>query len=269
MLGISMSKALQNFELIVLSRQDLDISCFSKVRKQLYTHQPDYIINCAAYTEVDLAESQAETAYKINSRAVGMLAQLAKEIQATLIHFSTDYVFDGSATSPYKPTASTNPINVYGASKLQGEKAIQRSGVKHYIFRISWLYAPHGKNFFRWVMENDRQEMNVVDNQTGCPTSAIDVANFVNHIIHNDPNTYGTYHFTNTGNLSWFAFAKAIATKAGLQKNIIPVSHFPTAAKRPAFSLLECSLTEHTFNYDISSTHEALDSVYSTYKLNR
>ena len=184
------------FTFIALNRKELDITCYSKVRKELFKHCPDYVINCAAYTAVDLAEEEPEEAHKINATAVGMLASLTKQINATLIHFSTDYVFDGTATEPYTPDDVTNPINVYGHSKLMGEKLIKSSGVNHYIFRISWLYAPHGKNFFRWVIDSKEKELKVVDSQLGCPTRSIDVAEFVHHVIQNDPKTYGIYHYS-------------------------------------------------------------------------
>ncbi|BAO54855.1 dTDP-4-dehydrorhamnose reductase [Nonlabens marinus] len=265
MLGTSIATAFQDSNTICLDRNDLDITCYSKVRHQLYKHRPEYVINCAAYTAVDQAESEPLEAFKINASAVGMLAALVKQVGATLIHFSTDYVFDGTAVSPYKPTDLTNPLNTYGSSKLQGEQAIQRTGVKHYIFRISWLYAPHGKNFFRWVMENDLEEMKVVDNQTGCPTSAVDLADFITHVVYKDPEHYGIYHFCNKGSMTWFAFAKAILAHAGLQRKITPVSEFPTVAKRPEYSVLDSSMTEVQFGYEITRVSEAIEKTFTAY----
>ncbi|SCY33067.1 dTDP-4-dehydrorhamnose reductase [Nonlabens sp. Hel1_33_55] len=266
MLGISMVHEFAGFDIVALDKEDLDITCYSKVRQQLLKHQPEFIINCAAYTAVDLAEKEPEKAHKINGSAVGMLASLAKQISATIIHFSTDYVFDGNSTEPYKPTDPVNPINVYGHSKLLGEKLIKRSAAKHYIFRISWLYAPHGKNFFKWVIENDLEEMEVVNTQTGCPTSALDVASFVKHVIENDPKKYGTYHFCNKDSMTWYAFAKAIIEKASMHKKIFPVSEFPTLAQRPAYSVMDCSLTITTFNFEIQKVKMALDNVIIQYE---
>lgn len=261
MLGISMSEALKDFNLITLNREELDITCYSKVRHALFKDQPDYVINCAAYTAVDKAEEEPELAFKINSSAVGMLAHVVKQVNATLIHFSTDYVFDGKATSPYKPEDPVNPINVYGASKWAGEQLIRASGVKHYIFRISWLYAPHGKNFYRWVLDNDLEEMQVVDTQVGCPTSAIDVADFIAHVIEKDPFNYGTYHFCNEGSMTWYDFATAIVKQAGLLKKIVAVSEFPAVAKRPEYSIMNNSNTSMAMFYDIPGINEALKNV--------
>ncbi|MDP5077815.1 MAG: dTDP-4-dehydrorhamnose reductase, partial [Nonlabens sp.] len=230
------------------------------------TFKPDYIINCAAYTAVDSAESNKERAYAINATAVEKLAQIANQFGATLIHFSTDYVFDGNATTPYRVNYPTAPINVYGASKLAGEEAIRRTGSAHYIFRVSWLFAPHGKNFFRWVAETDMEELNIVDSQTGSPTSALDVAAFIKHLIKNDPAVYGTYHFTNTGSCTWFAFAKAINDKLSLNKKINPVASFKTAASRPTYSVMDCSETEKTFDYKIPSIEDGLEHVIKSYK---
>ncbi|PRP67776.1 dTDP-4-dehydrorhamnose reductase [Nonlabens agnitus] len=267
MLGISMVHELAGFDVVALEKEDLDITCYSKVRQQLLKHQPEYIINCAAYTAVDLAEREPEKAHKINGSAVGMLASLAKQINATIIHFSTDYVFDGKATEPYKPTDPVNPINVYGQSKLLGEILIKRSGAKHYIFRISWLYAPHGKNFFKWVLENDLEEMKVVDTQTGCPTSALDVASFVKHVIENDPKKHGTYHFSNEGSMTWYAFAKAIIKQAGLNNKITKTNKFSTLAKRPDYSTLDYSLIKKVFNYESPKACTALSNVFTQYKM--
>lgn len=266
MLGISMSEAFKGYNLITLNREELDITCYSKVRQTLFKYAPDYIINCAAYTAVDKAEEEPELAFKINSSAVGMLAHVVKQVNATLIHFSTDYVFDGKATSPYKPEDPVNPINVYGASKWAGEQLIRASGVKHYIFRISWLYAPHGKNFYRWVLDNDLEEMQVVDTQVGCPTSALDVADFIAHVIEKDPFNYGTYHFCNEGSMTWYDFAQLINQKLNLGKRIIPISNFPTMAERPTYSVMICDKTEQFFDYKCSSIEAGLVKVISQNK---
>ncbi|KQC34477.1 dTDP-4-dehydrorhamnose reductase [Nonlabens sp. YIK11] len=261
-----MVHGLTGCDLVAFNRSELDITCYSTVRQKLYQYKPDYIINCAAYTAVDQAEVEPETAYKINASAVGMLASMAKQIDATLIHFSTDYVFNGSSKTPYKPDDPVNPINTYGRSKWLGERAIVSSGVKHYILRTSWLYAPHGKNFFRWVMENDQEEMKVVDTQVGCPTSAIDVADFIRHLINTDPERYGTYYFCNKGSMTWYAFAKAISEKAGLQKKISRVKTFPSLAERPEYSVLDCSNILSVFDYQISIQEGAMNKVLDAYR---
>lgn len=266
MLGTSIAAAFKESNPICLGRNDLDITCFSKVRQQLYKHKPDYLINCAAYTAVDQAEEEPEKAFRINYKAVELLSQIAREVNAVFIHFSTDYVFDGTSNSPYKPDDKVNPLNIYGRSKWLGEEGVRRSGVDHYIFRISWLYAPHGKNFFRWVIENDLEEMKVVDNQIGCPTSALDIADFIAHVVDKDPVRYGTYHFCNQGSMTWFAFAKAILDQAGLKKKITPVSEFPTLAKRPKNSSMNNSAIEDIFQIKIPAQSTGLARVSKRYR---
>ena len=164
--------------------------------------------------------------------------------------FSTDYVFDGTATKPYTPEDVTNPINVYGHSKLMGEQLIKRSGVNYYIFRISWLYAPHGKNFYRWVIGSKEKELKVVDNQLGCPTNALDVAEFIHSVIQNDPKKYSTYHYSGGEAMTWYAFAKAISKKAGLNKKITAVNEFPAIARRPEYSVMDSSANLDFFNHE-------------------
>ncbi|EAS20686.1 dTDP-4-dehydrorhamnose reductase [Flavobacteria bacterium BBFL7] len=261
MLGTAIKKALSAQDVYAFSSNELDITCSQQLHKKIAAIQPHYIINCAAYTAVDLAETEQEKAYRINALAVQKMAQIADQYDATLIHFSTDYVFNGDAATPYTSNQETDPINIYGASKLAGEKAISQVNGKHYIFRISWLYAAHGKNFFNWVAGTDLEELNIVDSQTGSPTSALDVANFINHLLNNDPANYGVYHFTNQGEMTWYAFAKAINQKLDLGKNINAVAEFKTIAKRPAYSVMDCGETQRVFDYEITSVENGLDEV--------
>jgi dTDP-4-dehydrorhamnose reductase len=266
MLGTAICEQLKSHEVQAHTSASLDILCPHKLHEAVATFKPDYIINCAAHTAVDLAESDKERAYAINATAVEKLAQISNQFGATLIHFSTDYVFDGNATKPYKVNYPTAPVNVYGASKLAGEDAIRLLNGTHYIFRVSWLYAPHGKNFFRWVAETDMEELNIVDSQTGSPTSALDVATFIKRVVEHDPHVYGTYHFTNMGSCTWYAFAKAINDKLGLNKIINSVASFKTAAARPAYSVMDCEETVKIFNYKIPSIEDGLDKVIKRYK---
>ena len=178
MLGNAIREALKDNEVFAMSSKEMDITCPSRVDAIVKQIRPDYIINCAAYTAVDLAESEEEKAYQLNALAVEKLAQVSSQYDATLIHFSTDYVFMGDGNIPYLPSDPVDPINIYGASKLAGELAIQKVVCNAYVFRISWLYAPHGKNFFRWVVETENKNLKIVDSQTGSPTSALDVAAF-------------------------------------------------------------------------------------------
>jgi len=266
MLGIAIREALQNCEVYAMSSKEMDITCPSQVDAIVKQIRPDYIINCAAYTAVDLAETEEEKAFHLNALAVEKLAQVSKQYDATLIHFSTDYVFMGDGNKPYLPQDPVDPINCYGASKLAGEKAIQKVGCNAYIFRISWLYAPHGKNFFRWVVETENQNLKIVNSQTGSPTSALDVADFIKHLINNDPKEFGIYHFTNKGAWTWYDFALAINEKLNLGKEITPIASFETAAERPAYSVMDTSLTGKTFNYTIPSIEEGLNGVIENYK---
>lgn len=266
MLGMCMVEQFKDHELLAYTSKSLDITCTHALHERIAAFKPDYIINCAAYTAVDLAETEQQRAFAINATAVAKLAQIATHFNATLIHFSTDYVFNGRATTPYTVNQPTAPVNTYGASKLAGEDAIRLVNASYYIFRISWLFAPHGKNFFRWVAETAMEELNIVDSQTGSPTSALDVAAFIAHLTKNDPQKYGTYHLTNAGSCSWFAFAKAINDKLLLNKNINPVAHFKTAAVRPIYSVMDTTETATVFNYELTSWETALDQVIRHYK---
>ena len=265
MLGTSIKDALGNSTVHAFSSKDFDITCTSQMDEAVKRIRPDYIINCAAYTAVDLAETEKEKAYLINAVAVEKLAEIAKLYNSTLIHFSTDYVFNGSSTTPYLSTHPVDPVNIYGASKLAGENVITRVNGKHYIFRISWLYAPHAKNFFKWVAESHQCDLKIVDSQMGSPTSATDVANFIEHLIKNDPENHGIYHFTNKGAWTWYDFAQAINKKLQLNKNITAVKSFKTAAVRPLYSVMDTSSTETVFKYKIPSINDALEAVVEVY----
>jgi len=266
MLGKAITEQLDGMEVYSYSSKEFDVTCPFKMDEQVKKIRPDYIINCAAYTAVDLAENDQEKAFIINAMGAEKLAQIAHQYDCTLIHFSTDYVFKGDAVNPYTTDQGTDPINVYGASKLAGEKAITRVDGKHYIFRISWLYAPHAKNFFKWVAESEQQELSIVNSQKGSPTSALDVAHFIKHLINEDPHDYGVYHFTNKGAWTWFEFAREINNKLNLNKNIKPVDFFKTAAIRPVYSVMETASTETTFNYKINSIETGLDRVVEVYQ---
>lgn len=266
MLATAIVKQLTGCDVRALTSKQLDITCTQKVQDTVASFKPDYIINCAAYTAVDLAETEKAAAYKINALAVEKLAQIASHYNATLVHFSTDYVFNGNANAPYKTNTDPDPINVYGASKLAGEEAIRTVATNYYIFRVSWLYAPHGKNFFKWVATTDLKELNVVDTQTGSPTSALNVAGFIAHVIKHDPQKYGTYHLTNAGSCTWFAFAKAIQEKLHLDITINPIQEYKTTAQRPVYSVMDSSETQEIFNYNMKTWENGLDEVAQHHK---
>ncbi len=242
---------------------ELDITDAEAVAQMVKNEQINVIVNCAAYTNVDKAESDADMAQLLNATAPQNLATAAKASGATLIHISTDYVFSGEGFIPLQPSDPTSPVSVYGRTKLAGEEAIRLSGCKSIIFRTAWLYSPYGKNFVKTMRQltADRDELKVVFDQVGSPTYAADLAALIVHIINNKMlDKCGIYHFSNEGVCSWFDFACAIRDLSGNVCNITPcLSHeFPSPVKRPHYSVLDKSLTRSTFGFAIAHWHEAL-----------
>lgn len=204
------------------------------------------VINCGAYTDVDGAESDEAGAMQINGRGVGTLANACKASGALLVHYSTDYVFDGLGNSPYPPAAERHPIGVYGMSKALGEELIEQSGCEYLIIRTSWLYAPWGKNFVLTMVEltSSRPELRVVDDQIGRPTSALHLARVSLALV--ERGRRGIWHATDGGSCSWFEFAREICIRSSGTANIEPctTAEFPRPAPRPAYSVLDLSQTE-------------------------
>ena len=239
--------------LIVLGRDVLDLSQPEQIRAQVRAHKPDLIIIAAAHTAVDQAESEPELAFAINATAPGVFAEEAAALGIPLIHYSTDYVFDGSKPAPYTEDDATNPLGVYGKSKLAGELAIAASGARHLILRTSWVYSTHGKNFLLTMQRllQERSELRVVADQIGAPTWAGTIAQSTRALIERwqsgDAAAWGTYHLTASGETSWFGFTQAIAGhltaqgKACATLEPIPASAYPTPAARPQNSRLDCS----------------------------
>ncbi|MEG4147775.1 dTDP-4-dehydrorhamnose reductase [Microcoleus sp. Pol12B5] len=237
-------------EVIALDRTRLDLSQPESIRQAMAEIQPDLVINSGAYTAVDKAESEPELAYAVNAIAPGIFAEECEKQGASLIHFSTDYVFDGSHGSAYLETDSTNPLGTYGKSKLAGEAAILKSGNRHIIIRTAWVYGNGGKgNFVKTMLRlgKEREEIRVVADQIGSPTWTGDLAEATSQIIPLlGSETFGTYQYTNSGVCSWYDFAIAIfeeAAQLGLPlkvQRVIPITtaEYPTPAKRPAFSVL-------------------------------
>ncbi len=244
---------------------ELDIADQNAVRSYVKKEAVDVIVNCAAYTNVDKAEDDAEKADLLNNYAVGNLAIAAKEVDATLIHISTDYVFGGSQTNtPYREDAVTNPLGVYGKTKLSGEQVLQRTGCQYLIFRTAWLYSSYGNNFVKTMMRLTREKdmLNVVFDQVGTPTYAGDLAAVIYKVIsqrlYNDHQ--GIYHFSNEGVISWYDFALAIAELSGHRCNIRPChsDEFPSKVKRPNFSVLDKTKVKETFHVDIPYWRDSL-----------
>ena len=249
-----------DYEFFFLSRSDLSIHHFELVRTYFNTLHPAYCINCAAYTAVDRAEQEKDLAYQVNAEAAGVLAAVCKEKNCKLIHISTDYVFNGEATVPYKEESPTDPQCVYGASKLEGEKQAIQFNPEVIIIRTSWVYSTYGKNFVKTMMKlmQERNELSVVDDQTGSPTYAADLAEVILQIISNwQP---GIYHFSNDGVITWFDFANEIKKITDSKTKINPVSttEYPTPAKRPAYSVLNKSKLQHTFHVELKDWKQSL-----------
>jgi dTDP-4-dehydrorhamnose reductase len=233
-----------------LGSWDLDITNPDAIAAELDGHPPDLCINCAAYTQVDKAESESEAAYRVNETGTRYLAEACRDRGIWLIHISTDYVFDGTQSTPYCETDPTNPLGVYGKSKLAGEEAIRKVCPHHIILRTAWVYGARStKNFVKTMLRvgAEREELRVVCDQVGSPTWTGDIARAIAQLIpHLTPENAGTYHFTNSGVASWYDFAVAILERAAEMgyalevKRIVPIptSEYPTPAPRPAYSVL-------------------------------
>ena len=232
--------------------ENLDITDLEAIRKMVKANNIEIIVNCAAYTNVDRAESDFDTANLINNTAAGNLATAMKEVEGTLIHVSTDYVFQGDRNIPCREDWPTNPLGVYGKTKLAGEKAIEATGCQHIILRTAWLYSQWGKNFVKTMqsLTASKDSLKVVFDQVGTPTFAGDLADAIAHIINTRQlDKTGIYHFSNEGVCSWYDFAKLICKLSGNTCDINPCysEEFPSPVKRPHFSVLDKSKLKSTF----------------------
>lgn len=246
-----------------LNSSELDITNFEKVASFFAQNEIDFCINCAAYTAVDKAESEEEKANLINNLALENLASLCQKHQAKLIHVSTDFVFDGKAYQPYREEATTNPLGVYGATKLKGEKHVLN--VQGIVIRTSWLYSSFGKNFVKTMLKlaESRAELSVIFDQIGTPTYAAHLADAILKIIESDSinSNEGMYHFSNEGVASWYDFAHAIFSLKNLniKLNPIEIKDYPTPAKRPHYSVLNKAKIKADFNLEIPHWRDALE----------
>jgi dTDP-4-dehydrorhamnose reductase len=239
-----LAKQYEDLDFIYTDYKELDICDLNQVNTFFKSNKKiDYCINCAAYTAVDKAESDAEKAFEINANGAKNLALVCDEQGAVLIHVSTDFVFDGDKTEPYTETDIPKPISVYGASKLQGEVEIQKTLKKHFIIRTSWLYSEHGANFMKTMLRlaETRDEISVVSDQIGTPTYAGDLADVILKIINSKNTNFGLYHYSNEGVASWYDFAKAIFEGSNLKIKTTPIKTeaYPTPAKRPVYSVMD------------------------------
>lgn len=269
-------------DIVTLDRAQLDLSDKDAIRRVVQSVSPALIINPAAYTAVDKAESEQALAHAINAVAPGVLAEEAAKLNAGLIHFSTDYVFDGNKEMPYVETDAVNPLSTYGRSKLAGEMAIQAVGLPHLILRTSWVYGTHGKNFLKTILRlsAEREQLNIVADQWGAPTSSQAIAAAVNQLLAvwqmDASSQSGIYHFTNTGSTTWHGFTCAIlaayeaqAAALGLPTlkikadavGAITTADYPTPAVRPRNSRLDQSKLNQTFGVRLPSWEQSLDAV--------
>lgn len=243
---------------LCLSRAQVDFETAGSIRAALQKHSPRAVINAVAYTAVDTAETDADRAFRINATAVGDMAQTCAQMQIPLVHLSTDYVFDGSGAAPWQPTDPTGPLNVYGRSKLAGENAVRAAGGPHAIVRTSWVVSAHGSNFIKTMLRlgAERDEINVVGDQIGAPTSARAIARACLEIarqLQDDPAKSGTYHYQATPFASWADVARAVFEQAGLDcvVNDITTNQYPAPARRPLNARLGCGETQRRFGLEM------------------
>jgi dTDP-4-dehydrorhamnose reductase len=252
-------------EVTALGRAELDLADVPRLIATVRALQPEVIVNAAAYTAVDKAESEQDAAFAVNATAPRVLAEEAKRSGALLVHFSTDYVFDGAKATPYVEEDPTNPLNVYGASKLAGERAIAAAGCRHLILRTSWVYGPRGANFMLSMLRlaRERPQLRVVDDQVGAPTSSRAIADATAAVLVRamaSPGLEGLYHLTASGETSWCGFARAILARAGIEIPVVPIptEQYPTPARRPRNSRLDCARLRAAFGVTLAPWQESL-----------
>ncbi len=248
-----------------LSSKQLDISSAENLEKIFSENDYDICINCAAYTNVEQAEKESEKAFLINAEAVRNLAKITAENDCILVHFSTDYVFNGKAAKPYSEEDEVAPLNEYGASKLKGEEYIQEICRKYYIFRTSWLYSEFGHNFFNTILKKTEEgaELNITTSQLGTPTNANDLAKYVLKILISEKQEFGLYHFSNEGQATWYDFAEAILDFSGNREKVglNKTGFYKTLAERPAYSVLSKEKLKETFPFEIPEWKTSLKAL--------
>ncbi len=274
--GHALLPQLSDYDVVGLSRDALDLTNTDAIRQTILDIKPDLIINPAAYTAVDKAESEPDLAHAINATAPQIMAKAAAELGSALIHFSTDYVYDGLKQSPYIETDTVNPKSVYGLSKLAGEEAIRAVGLPHLILRTSWVYGAYGKNFLQTILRlaRERDQLGIVADQIGAPTSSMSIAKAVAQLVAQwDGKQSGVYHFTNTGNTSWHGFACEIVQQYNFLNQQPPLkvdvqaikplttADYPTSASRPANSCLDNRKLQQDFGIALPRWQAGLQAV--------
>jgi len=255
----------------------LDITNPKAVQACAQAEEPDVLINAAAYTAVDKAEDDEQTAKAVNATGVGYLAEVCAALDIPLVHISTDYVFDGSKEGAYVESDSVNPLGVYGQTKLEGEGLVQNVCEKYYILRTSWVFSAHGGNFVKTMLRlgSEREELGVVADQSGNPTSAREIARVIYEMLKSKKEAWGIYHLAQPETTTWFSFAESIFEEARKQKVDLKISRlkaietqdYPTPAKRPQNSALHCSKLEKTFNLKIKSWSASLSEVIGSLRV--
>ena len=250
------------FHFTFLSRETFPLDQKEKMVAWLRANPVDVFIHCAAYTAVDRAESEKEQVFLLNGTAPGLIASILSDTGTKLIYISTDYVFDGNSATPLTEEAKTNPINIYGASKLEGERLVIQNNSMSQVIRTSWVYSTHGNNFVKTMIRlmKERNSINVVDDQFGSPTYAGDLAAAIMQMLETNHFIPGIYHYSNEGKTNWFSFAEEIKKKTESHCLVLPIpsSGFPTPAKRPAYSLLDKSKIKKDYGLFIPEWQSSL-----------
>ena len=267
-------------EIFCTDVQEMDITSSDQINAVLSGFKPHAVINAAAYTQVDAAETERDLAFAINAAAPGLLAEWCSRSGACLVHVSTDYVFNGRKGAPYIETDAVDPLSLYGASKAEGEIRVRKHLARHFIVRTSWLYSTHGQNFVKTVLGLSRKQetLRIVSDQYGSPTSATNLAEaiwtIINRIESSPEDLWGTYHFCSRGVVSWYEFASEIVASLpagpnGRRARVTPIttSEYPTQAERPAYSALDCSKFETTFEFGLSNWTDSLKPVVKALSL--
>lgn len=248
------------------SSKHLDITNKKNIAEFFKNNSLDYVINCAAYTNVEQAEKESQKAFLVNADGAKKLAEICKEKDMVLIHVSTDYVFDGNKKTPYTEEDISNPINEYGKSKLLGEKYVEEFTEKHFIIRTSWLYSQFGKNFYKTILHKlgTEEKLTITASEIGTPTNANDLAEFIITIIKNASSKYGIYHFSNIGESTWYDFTYEIVKISGKldRVNIEKTDNYPTFARRPEYSVLDKEKCIESFDFHILDWRKSLEKLY-------
>lgn len=259
---LEQSKTYKEIECFFVTQNELDITNEKLIKHYFDDKSFDFVVNCAAYTAVDKAEDEQESAYLVNAKATEFLAKITNEKKIPFIHVSTDYVFDGTASQPRMETDQTNPIGVYGQTKLEGENLALKNNPKTIILRTAWVYSRFGNNFVKTMLRlfQEKESISVVADQIGSPTNAIDLADAILEIISTNELTYGIFNYSNEGKCSWFEFAQKIKefSSSTIEINPVPTSAYPTKAKRPAYSLLDKTKIKEVYQLTIPNWEDSL-----------